>query len=92
MAAQVNLEGARTHETLVTLFALKRSLPSVPSIVVRQVPVGRERASAVFIVAQEGLLPVVDPLVRFQITSLRKALATAREVTNEGFLSNLNRY
>jgi len=58
---------------------------------VGKVAVCCEGTVAVRKVAHKGFFAVVDALVRLQVSLLREPLATAMELTNEWFFTNLQR-
>ena len=88
--AHMNLQGARTHEALGAFDALEGPLSSVSPHVVAQMPVRRERSSAVRIGTQEGLLTVMNALVRLQVAFLSEALAAAWVVALKWLFSFLH--
>ena len=92
MAANMDLEGARAHERLLAHWALERSLASVSTEVVREMPMSGERSSTALESAHEGLLSVVDTHVGLQIAFLREPLVATLNGTNEGLEPSLHRF
>ena len=87
--AHMDLQGARPHEAMVALIAFKRTLASVPSKMVRQVPMGCEGSTTVFKGAVEGFFSIVDASVRLKIAFLSESFATALKIAHKRLLSDL---
>ena len=90
MPPNVDLEGARAHESLLAVLAHEGPVARVSPTVVSQVPLGREGLEAIWVLALEGFLPRVNAHVGFQVPALCESLAAASNRANEGFLSRLS--
>jgi len=89
VAAHMNFESARPHEALLADAAGERPLACVAAEVIREMAMGRERATTVLVAADERFLAIVDPLMRLEVALFREALIAALMLTNEWFFTHV---
>mmetsp|Transcript_16692 Transcript_16692/g.21093 ORF Transcript_16692/g.21093 Transcript_16692/m.21093 type:complete len:220 (-) Transcript_16692:687-1346(-) len=92
VAPHVNFQSARPHEGLLADIAFKGTFAGMATEMIRQVPMRRKSASAAFKSANERLLPVMDPLMRFEVAFLSESLSTALMIAHKRLLSHMSSF